>query len=186
MTSDAYDIRTEERLHWLRLDLVDRLKAGYLEEGPDLGDVGHWIRCALFYLDTYRPGVRHGNGRPVATGPGPYCGVSRVIATGLEDDGPEGPEPRNIPLGRDELGPAGSRGLAAFWGGAPAYKPPADLKGLDVDQWRAGWWSEWARCYAEGREAHASPGDTDGDSPYPQFSGAWEAWAEGWNEAAGN
>ena len=50
-----------------------------------------------------------------------------------------------------------------------------------------GWWRGWAVCYAMGVKAatedESSEGGDADPNPFPQFSGPWEAWGEGWNTA---
>lgn len=59
-------------------------------------------------------------------------------------------------------------------------------------EWQCGWDRAWAVCYAQGaiagtKDAMAMQVDdlSYGDAnPYPQFSAAWEAWAEGYDDYA--
>jgi hypothetical protein len=62
------------------------------------------------------------------------------------------------------------RGWQSFWAGKALKDSP------DAHGWHLG----WARAYALGWATWADIDDVD--NPYPQFSGPWEAWAQGWDE----
>lgn len=59
------------------------------------------------------------------------------------------------------------------------------LKLMSQPEQVRGWNLGWARCYGQGVKAWASFDDLDGEAEnrYPQFSGPWEAWAEGYDSA---
>jgi hypothetical protein len=69
-------------------------------------------------------------------------------------------------------------GYNAFWEGHSlsiiAHQGPSKV---------AGWWRGWSQAYALGILAsRLSFVDTN---PFPQFSGPWEAWADGYNDEPG-
>lgn len=116
------------------------------------------------------------------------------------------PPPLNVPDWRGDYEPTEQEraGFDAFRAGATANPCPADLSPPERAEWRRGWWTAWARCYAQGALAsrghgddverggtgrHLWPGgqppedwDAPPANPNPQFSAAWEAWATGYNE----
>lgn len=73
-----------------------------------------------------------------------------------------------------EFTDAETRGWNSFWSGWT-------LKAMSGDAERRGWNRGWARAYAIGWTAWADPTEPE-DIPYPQFSGPWEAYSDGWNE----
>lgn len=79
------------------------------------------------------------------------------------------------PEDRDGLTESDRRGFRAFSEGFPLNCVPAP--------WVGGWWRAWSLAYAMGVKASILDGleDREGVSPFPQFSGAWEAWAEGYD-----
>lgn len=82
--------------------------------------------------------------------------------------------------------PSEAKGFRAFWGGW-------SLGAMKGDAERRGWWRAWARAYGAGVKASARwatlPPGPERDAleipPYPEFSGAWEAWGDGYNEESG-
>lgn len=78
-----------------------------------------------------------------------------------------------------------AEGFALFWrSGRLAQHLTSDLQ--------RGWWFAHRRVYGQGvaewvaRDADPHPGkDTEPVNPYTQFSPAWEAWADGYEEAEG-
>jgi len=77
--------------------------------------------------------------------------------------------PSTADLNREE-----ALGWAAFWAGK-GLKP----SGQTIDEQR-GWWLAHRRAYALGHFAAAT--DATDENPYPQFSGPWEAWGDGYND----
>lgn len=85
---------------------------------------------------------------------------------------------QNIPQIPDDADmPADERaGFDAFAAGRP-------FDHVAGAPWRRGWHKGWARCYGKGVMAFVMfSGDTV-ENPFPQFSGAWEAWAQGFEDA---
>lgn len=54
---------------------------------------------------------------------------------------------------------------------------------LKGPNWLRGWWRAWARAYGQGVRAATLDPEREG-SGYPPFSGADEAWCEGFDDAA--
>lgn len=76
-----------------------------------------------------------------------------------------------------DLGPGETWGWQRFWRDQPVSE-------CDDEEERVGWRRGWARAYALGWAGWDAV-DTDFDpNPYPQFSGPWEAWADGFNDHA--
>lgn len=79
------------------------------------------------------------------------------------------------PIPSAEFNTSESFGWLMFWqGGALAACKSADES--------IGWWRAYARAYGEG--FHAGALGADIDNPHRQFSGAWEAWGAGSDDAA--
>lgn len=89
------------------------------------------------------------------------------------------PLPDLSPEERDSMTPDDLAGFEAFAEGAalnPAWSHPV----------KRGWFRAWALCYGQGVKASlvAAAEGREAESPYPQFSGAWEAWAAGHDDEA--
>lgn len=76
------------------------------------------------------------------------------------------------------LTPEEQAGWDAFWQSRPLAEWPQSAA-------QRGWWMAHRFCYAEGYHAGAIAGDED-TAPYEQFSAAWEAWCDGFNDAPAN
>lgn len=75
--------------------------------------------------------------------------------------------------------PAEIDGFEAFRASRALFDNPHDASSGLAAEWSRGWWRGYALAFAEGVLASAD-GD-EAESPYPQFSSAWEAWADGHN-----
>lgn len=75
-------------------------------------------------------------------------------------------------------------GAALFADGVPVYALAGQLApdtfGAALSR---GWWVAWARAYAAGALAFHEH-DNATENPHAHLSAAWEAWAQGWDDAA--
>lgn len=70
-------------------------------------------------------------------------------------------------------------GFKAFFAG-PASAILAEQ--LEPEAFESGQLLAHRLCYAQGVKAGLLDEAEDPDNPYPQFSAAWEAWADGYND----
>lgn len=141
------------------------------------------------------------DGFEVRAGEGPFAAEAPLVATfteradaelfvnarlglPLRRRDPSPPGAHALAMSEDELDPHERAGWDAFANNVPTFGAP--VPAAFSEPWRRGWWMHWARRYAEGYLAAAVYGMTeehdDDENPHPQFSGAWEAWAAGFED----
>jgi len=148
------------------------VKAGggpFVGDRPTLATFAERAHADLFVRAAFAAAARHRARLPTATEAERREHQAAPLLTASDDELATLEEHSGHDWSADER--AGAR---LFHAGAPFSV--AELYGSDGEH---GWHVAHRRCYALGVLDAAA----DRDGRYPQFSAAWEAWGDGWNDA---